>query len=93
MSNYIEYKDKAAFHPGYYLKELVEESGMTQEDFAFRLGIPPKNLSLLIKGEQSLSIDIAAKLSRMQGTTVDYWLGLQKAYDEKITEFLYEEEL
>ena len=42
MSNYIEYKDKAAFHPGYYLKELVEESGMTQEDFAFRLRIPLK---------------------------------------------------
>ena len=50
-------------------------------------------VDVLIKGEQSLSIDIAAKLSRMQGTTVDYWLGLQKAYDEKITEFLYEEEL
>lgn len=93
MSNYIEYKDKVAFHPGYYLKELVEESGLTQEDFALRLGTTPKNLSILIRGEQSLSIDIAAKLSRMLGTTVTYWLGLQRAYDEKVAEFLYEEEL
>ena len=39
MSNYIEYKDKIAFHPGYYLKEIIDESGLTQEDFAERLGI------------------------------------------------------
>ena len=30
MSNYIEYKSKIAFHPGYYIKEIVDESGMTQ---------------------------------------------------------------
>jgi transcriptional regulator with XRE-family HTH domain len=59
MSNYIEYGDKIAFHPGYYIKEIVEESGLTQEDFAKRLGTTPKNLSLLIRGEQSLSIDMA----------------------------------
>ena len=65
MSNYIEYNDKIAFHPGYYIKEIVEESGLTQEDFAKRLDTTPKNLSLLIRGEQSLSIDIAMKLSRL----------------------------
>lgn len=93
MSNYIECNDKIAFHPGYYLKEIVEESGLTQEDFAKRLGTTPKNLSILIRGEQSLSIDIASKLSRMLGTTIAYWLGLQQAYDEKVAEFLSGEEL
>ena len=24
MSNYIEYDDKIAFHPGYYIKEIVD---------------------------------------------------------------------
>jgi len=81
MSNYIEYNDKIAFHPGYYIKEIVEESGLTLEDFAKRLDTTPKNLSILIRGEQSLSIDIATKLSRMIGTTVEYWLNLQNAYD------------
>ena len=33
MGNYIEYNDTIAFHPGYYIKELVDESGLTQEDF------------------------------------------------------------
>lgn len=93
MSNYIEYNDKVAFHPGYYIKEIVEESGLTQRDFAKRLDTTPKNLNILINGEQSLSIDIAAKLSRMLGTTIVYWLNLQQTYDEMQAEFLSDKEL
>lgn len=93
MSNYIEYNDLIAFHPGYYIKEIVDESGLTQEDFAKRLDTTPKNLSLLIRGEQSLSIDIAMKLSRMIGTSVTYWLNIQNAYDTLVAEFKSEEEL
>lgn len=93
MSNYIEYNDRIAFHPGYYIKEIVEESGLTQEDFAKRLNTTPKNLSILIRGEQSLSIDIATKLSRMLGTTIAYWLNLQQAYDTMVAEFISDEEL
>lgn len=93
MSNYIEFNDRIAFHPGYYIKEIVDESGLTQEDFAKRLDTTPKNLSLLIRGEQSLSIDIAMKLSRMIGTSVIYWLNLQKSYDALIAEFRSEKEL
>ena len=93
MSNYIEYNDRIAFHPGYYIKEIVDESGLTQEDFAKRLDTTPKNLSLLIRGEQSLSIDIAMKLSRLIGTSVNYWLNLQNAYDALIAEFKSQEEL
>lgn len=93
MSDYIEYNDKIAFHPGYYIKEIVENSGLTQEVFAKRLDTTPKNLSLLIRGEQSLSIDIAMKLSRMIGTSANYWLNLQNAYNALIAEFKSEEEL
>lgn len=93
MSNYIEYNDTIAFHPGYYIKELVDESGLTQEDFAKRLDTTPKNLSLLIRGEQNLSIDIAMKLSRMIGTSVSYWLNLQNSYDALRAEFRSKEEL
>lgn len=93
MSNYIEYNDKIAFHPGYYIKEIIEESGLSQKDFANRLDTTPKNLSILVCGEQSLSIDIAMKLSRMLGTSVEYWLNLQKNYDALIAEFESDKEL
>ena len=57
------------------------------------MGTTPKNLSILLRGEQNLSIDIATKLSRMLGTTIAYWLNLQQAYDEKLAEIQSEEEL
>ena len=93
MSNYIEFDDKIAFHPGYYIKEIVDDSGLTQQDFEKRLGTTPKNLSLLIRGEQSLPVDIAMKLSRMIGTSVSYWLNFQNAYDALSAEFKSKEEL
>ena len=93
MSNYIEYNDKVTFHPGYYLKEIVDESGLSQEDFAKRLGTTPKNLSVLLRGDQNLSVVIASKLSRMLRTTITYWLNLQQAYDEKLAEIQSDKEL
>ncbi len=82
MSNYIEYNDRAAFHPGYYIKEIMDESGVSQEDFAQRLGTTSKNLGILLRGDQSLSIDMATKLSRLLGTSVSFWLNLQQAFDK-----------
>lgn len=73
--------DKIAFHPGYYIQELVEDSGLTLEDFSKRLDIPSKLLSSLIQGEEALSEDMAVKISNMTGTSVNLWLNLQKQFD------------
>ena len=86
MSNYVEYNDKMAFHPGYYIKEIIDDESITQEDFAKRLGLAPENLSVLIRGEQALSIEMANKLSRLMNTSVTYWMNLQKAYDTLLAE-------
>ncbi|WP_305151302.1 HigA family addiction module antitoxin [uncultured Dubosiella sp.] len=83
----VECGDTLAFHPGYYIREILEESGMTQCDFAKQLDTTPKNLSLLLRGRQSLSVDMAMKLSRMLGTSAKYWLNLQLAFDTCIAEY------
>jgi addiction module HigA family antidote len=93
MSNYIEYGGKVAFHPGYYIEEMIDCLGISQEDFAKRLGTTPKNLSILVRGEQSLSLDIAIKLSRMLGNSIEFWLAIQKRFDERKGEILSDEEL
>lgn len=93
MSNYIEYGNKIAFHPGYYIKEYIDELGITQEEFAIRLGTTPKNISVLLKGEQNLSLEIALKLSRMLGTSVKFWLNLQNEFDTLVIKFKDQEEL
>jgi addiction module HigA family antidote len=86
MSNYQEYRDTVAFHPGYYLKEAIDESGLTQADFAKRLDTTPKDLSLLMSGDLQLSAEVATKLSKLLGTSAEYWLNLQNAYDALMAE-------
>ena len=93
MSNYVEFGNKIDFHPGYYIKEYIEFMGLTQEDFAKRLGTTPKNISCIIRAEQSISVDIAFKLSRMIGTTVKYWLNLQNEYDSLMVECKHETDI
>ena len=66
-----------------YIEEIIECLGVSQEDFAKRLEITPKNLSILVRGEQSLSLDIAVKLSRMLGNSIGFWLAIQKRFDER----------
>lgn len=92
MSNIIRYKDRIVAHPGYYVEEDVEASGLSQEDYARRLGTTPKNLSMLIQGKQSLSADMAVKLGRMYNTGTEGWLNLQKTYDLFLAEIKADEE-
>ena len=33
MSNVNEYKDIVAFHPGYYIADIIEDMGISQAEF------------------------------------------------------------
>ena len=37
--NRVQYKDLYAFHPGYYVSQLIEDMEITQEEFALRTGV------------------------------------------------------
>ena len=83
MSNVTEYKDIMAFHPGYYIAEIIEDMEISQAEFATRMGTTPKTLSQLINGQANISNDLAKKLSAMMGTSVEVWQNLQNTYDQK----------
>ena len=92
MSNVTEYKDLSAFHPGYYIAEIMEDMGITQAEFATRLGTNTKTLSYLINGNANITNDLAKKLSVMMGTGEKVWLNLQSAYDSKLIEIQKEKD-
>jgi len=77
----LEYKGTVAFHPGYYVEEVIEDMEVRQAEFARRLDVNPKILSDLVNGKTGLSKEIAAKLAQMLGTSVEVWLNLQASYD------------
>lgn len=93
MSNMIEYNGISAFHPGYYVAEIIEDMGISQTEFALRMGLTAKTVSLLVAGKCRLSNDIAQKLSVMTGTGIDVWMNLQKEHDKKIFEIEQEKSL
>lgn len=86
MSNVNEYKDIVAFHPGYYIAEIIEDMEISQAEFATRMGTTAKTLSQLINGQANISNDLAKKLSAMLGTSVEVWQNLQNTYDQKVIE-------
>lgn len=86
MSNIKEYRDIVAFHPGYYIADIIEDMEMSQAEFAQRMGTTAKTLSQLINGQANISNDLAKKLSAMLGTSIEIWQNLQNTYDQKLIE-------
>ena len=74
-------KIRKVTHPGSYINEWIEELEITQEEFALRLGISGKQLSLILNEEANVTTDIAYKLSNLLGTGPEIWLNLQMNYD------------
>lgn len=86
MSNVKEYKDIVAFHPGYYIADIIDDMEISQDEFATRMGTTVETLSKLINGQANISNDLATKLSVMLGTSVEVWQNLQNTYDQKLLE-------
>ena len=87
-STIVEYKDLIAFHPGQYVGELIEDYNVTQKEFAEKLGVSSKTISQLVKGEESISNEIAQKLEKLTNVSMQTWLNLQNVYDVKKAKFL-----
>lgn len=83
MGIIIEYENIVAFHPGYYIAEIIEDMGISQSEFANGAGITTQMLSDLVSGRADISYDIAKKLSVMLGTSVDVWINIQNTYEQK----------
>ena len=86
MSNVKEYKDIVAFHPGYYIADIIDDMEISQNEFATRMGTTVETLSKLINGQANISNDLATKLFVMLGTSVEVWQNLQNTYDQKLIE-------
>lgn len=78
----VKYNNNIAFHPGYYIKEYIDEMGFTKKGFSSLLGVTPNTLNKLVSGDIKLTTDIAFKLSEMLGTSMEVWLNIQKTFDE-----------
>ena len=69
-------------HPGEVLKELyLVPVGMSAIALARELHVPRTRIERLVKGQTGVSADTAMRLAKFFGTTPEYWLNLQRAWD------------
>lgn len=71
-------------HPGEILRDELEFLNLSANKLAIKLGVPSNRISSILKGTRSISAETALRLSRFFGTTPQFWLNLQTAYDIKI---------
>ncbi|MBO8154784.1 HigA family addiction module antitoxin, partial [Thermovirga sp.] len=69
-----------AIPPGETLKEELEYINMTQKELAIRLGVSPKTINQIIKGEAPITPETAAGLENVLGIDAVFWLNLEANY-------------
>jgi addiction module HigA family antidote len=75
-------KHRAPTHPGeMLLEEFIKPLGMSQVDFAARLEVSFPRLNEIVKKRRGVTPDTALRLSRVLGTSAEFWLGLQLDWD------------
>jgi antitoxin HigA-1 len=75
-----------AIHPGTFLREILDELGMTQVAFAAALGVSPMRVSHILRAERPVTAEMALRLGRALGQAPQYWLNLQTTYDLKVAQ-------
>ena len=69
-------------HPGETLKDILQAEWMTQEHLSLRTDITTKHISNMINSKASITIDTALKLEKVFGMSAEFWINLQKSYDQ-----------
>lgn len=73
-------------HPGVILREeFLRPNSVSQLAFARHLGIPIQRVNEIVKGKRGVSPGTAWLFSAALGTTPEFWLNLQAAYDLAVT--------
>ena len=66
--------------PGEFLREHLEETGMSQAELARRLGRPRQAVNEIIRGKKAITAETALQLERVLSTPAHIWLGLEQEY-------------
>lgn len=71
-------------HPGEILREELTELNLSARGLASRLDVPTNRITAILNEKRSITPDTALRLARYFGTSPEFWLNLQQAYDLKI---------
>lgn len=69
-------------HPGeILLMDWLEPLGLSQYALARAIGVPPRRINEIVKGQRGITVDTALRLGAFFGTDAQSWINLQTHYD------------
>ena len=80
----VRNRNYIATPPGSTIKEQLNDRGMSQKEFATRMGLSEKHIGKLINGDMQLVPETAVKLEMVLGVPAKFWNNLETIYREKI---------
>ena len=82
-----------AIHPGEYIREALEDLGITQAALAQALGVSAMRISHLVREVRPVTAELALRLGQAFGQSPQYWLNLQADYDLKMAKATFKDSL
>ncbi|MEO0034143.1 MAG: hypothetical protein RLZZ501_166 [Pseudomonadota bacterium] len=74
-------------HPGEILREeFLTPLGISAHRLALELRVPATRISDILRERRAVTADTALRLARYFGTSAQFWINLQTAYDLSKTE-------
>jgi addiction module HigA family antidote len=77
---------RPAIHPGEILAEELGEIAVTPTALARQLRVPPNRITQIVQGKRAITGDTALRLGHWFGTSAQFWLNLQSAYDIRVAQ-------
>lgn len=68
-------------HPEILREQLMADFGVSVNRLARDLRVPPTRISEIVNERRAVTTDTALRLARYFGTTAEFWVNLQSAYD------------
>ncbi|MFT5781195.1 MAG: HTH-type transcriptional regulator/antitoxin HigA [Pseudomonas sp.] len=70
--------------PGNTISDAMEEKCISNEILAGRMNVSVEFISLLIRGHQKITEEVASKLSAILGASTSFWLNREKLYRDSL---------
>jgi addiction module HigA family antidote len=64
-----------------FIRDELEEIGLTQTALAKHIGVLPKTVNEICRGKRGISAEMAMKLSKALGGSPQFWLNLQNSWE------------
>ena len=63
------------------LEDFMKPAGLSAYALAKAITVPANRITAILHGDRAISADTAIRLGRRFGTTAEFWMNLQVAYD------------